>query len=149
MTPRKAMESALKDAITQHLRPKGFTGSLPHLRRRSDSQVCLISFQFHSAGGSFAVEVAECGPNGFDTSWGKHIPPQKVTAQDVPAPRPRLGRADFPNGDHWFAFGPRNYEPDADRLRPPQDYEALADDVLRLIESQAEPFWQQQLSART
>ncbi|MBE1605591.1 hypothetical protein HEB94_002439 [Actinopolymorpha pittospori] len=46
MTPREAMDGALKDAITQHLRPKGFTGSLPHLRRRSDAQVCLISFQF-------------------------------------------------------------------------------------------------------
>ena len=149
MTPREAMDGALKDAITHDLRPKGFTGSLPHLRRRSDAQVCLISFQFFSAGGSFVVAVAECVPDGFTTSWGKHKPPHKVTAQDIPAPRPRLGSAHFPQGDHWFVFGPRNYEPDAGKLRPRQEYEAIAAEVLRLVESQAEPFWKQQLSART
>jgi hypothetical protein len=143
------MDAALKDAITQHLRPKGFTGSLPHLRRRSDGQVCLISVQFFSGGGSFAVEVAECGPDGFTTSWGKHKHPHKVTAQDIPAPRTRVGSGHFPEGDHWFVFGPRNYEPGAGKLRPQEDYEALAAEVLRFVELQAEPFWEQQLSART
>lgn len=144
MTPREAMNGALKDAITQHLRPKGFTGSLPHLRRRSETQICLVSFQFFSSGGSFVVEVAECGPDGFTTSWGEHKPPNKLTAQDISGPRPRLGAA----GDHWFVFGPRNYEPGADRLQPQETYEALAAKVLRFVESQAEPFWQQQLSIR-
>ena len=145
MTPREAMNGALKNAITHHLRPQGFTGSLPHLRRRSDTQICLISFQFMSAGGSFAVEIAECGPDGFTTSWGEHKPPNKVTAQDIPAPRPRLGTADFPHGDRWFVFAPRNYEPGADKLQPHTTYEVLADEVLRYVESQAKPFWKQQL----
>jgi hypothetical protein len=149
MTPRDAMNGALKYAITQHLRPKGFTGSLPHLRRRSDTQICLISFQFFSAGGSFVVEVAECGPDGITTLWGEHKPPQKVKAQDSPARRPRLGSADFPVGDHWFVFGSRNYEPGAEQLQPQATYQALAADVLRFVESQAEPFWQEQLLART
>ncbi|MBE1605592.1 hypothetical protein [Actinopolymorpha pittospori] len=72
-----------------------------------------------------------------------------MTAQDIPAPRPRLGSADFPQGDHWFVFGPRNYEAGAAKLRPHEDYEALAAGVLGFVESQAEPFWEQQLSART
>jgi hypothetical protein len=148
LTPREAMNGALKDAITQHLRPGGSTGSLPHLRRRPDSQVCLISFQFFSAGGSFAVEVAECGADGFTTSLGEHKAAHKVTAQGHPTPRPRLGTADFPQGDRWFVFGPRNYEPGAEKLQPHSHYEALADEVVRFVESQAEPFWQQQLSAR-
>ncbi|WP_442913867.1 DUF4304 domain-containing protein [Kribbella sp. NBC_00382] len=148
-TPREAMNGALKDAVTQHLRPKGFTGSLPHLRRRSEAQICLVSFQFFSSGGSFVVEVAECGPDGFTSAWGKHKPPQKVTAQDILAPRPRLGSADFPEGDHWFVFGPRNYEPGADQLQPQATYEAVAAEVLRFVESQAEPFWRQQLAVRT
>jgi hypothetical protein len=59
MTPREAMNGALKDAIAHHLRPQGFTGSLPHLRRRSDTQIGLISFQYFSAGGSFVVEIAD------------------------------------------------------------------------------------------
>jgi hypothetical protein len=149
MTPREAMDGALKDAVKEHLRPKGFMGSLPHLRRRSEDQVCLVSFQFFSAGGSFVVEVAECGPDGFTNHWGEHKPPQKVTARDINAPRPRLGSADFPEGDHWFVFGPRNHEPGADMLQPHTKYEALAAEVLRFVESQAEPFWEQQLSART
>jgi len=72
-----------------------------------------------------------------------------VTPHDIPAPRPRLGSADFPQGDHWFVFGPRNYEPGAEKLQPHEHYEALAAEVLRLIESQAAPFREQQLSART
>ncbi|MFI5732227.1 DUF4304 domain-containing protein [Kribbella sp. NPDC051587] len=149
MTPRQAMDNALKSVITQHLRPRGFTGSLPHLRRRSEAQVCLISVRYFSAGGSFAVEIAECGPAGFTTSSGRQIPPGKVTAQDIPTPRPRLGSADFPQGDHWFVFGPRNYEPGADKLRPFEEYDALATEVLQMIESQAEPFWSRQFAART
>jgi hypothetical protein len=149
MTPRQAMDGALKSAVARQLRPKWFTGSLPHLRRRSEAQICLISVQYFSAGGSFAVEVAECGPGGFTTSWGRRIPPGRVEAQDILTPRPRLGSADFLQGDHWFVFGPRNYEPGWEKLRPVEDCDALATEVLQLIESQAEPFWSRQLAART
>src|SRR2546426_5791011 len=90
-TPRQAMESALKKAINEQLRPAGFSGSFPHLRRRLDGRIDLISFQFHSAGGSFVAEVAACPPDGFTTSSGRHIEPSKVRAQDIPRPRPRLG----------------------------------------------------------
>lgn len=150
MTPREAMDHALKEVVVRPLRAEGFTGSLPHLRRRSDEQICLISFQFYSSGGSFVVEVAECAPDGFTTSWGAHVPPQKVKAQDMNPPhRPRLGNPEFPLGDHWFTFGPRNYEPGADELQPPDHYIAIATDVLRHIQSQAETFWRQQLTTRS
>lgn len=141
MTPRAAMDHALKDAIKAHLRPRGFTGSLPHLRRRSEEQICLITFQYFSSGGSFVVEVAECPPEGIITSWGKHIPPQKVTAHNINSPRPRIG-------GQWFVFGPRNYEPGHDRVLPEQHYDAIAAQVMRLIEEEAEPFWREQLAQR-
>jgi Domain of unknown function (DUF4304) len=147
-TPREAMNAALKEVIGADLRPRGFTGSLPHLRRSAADQISLVTFQFHSSGGSFVVEVAECGPNGYTTSWGAHKPPQKVTAHDVSDPRPRLGSATFPAGDHWFTFGSRNYETGSNVLRSRNHYAKIASQVVQFIDSQAEPFWRQRLAVR-
>jgi hypothetical protein len=148
MTPREAMDEALRRAFTERLRPKGFMGSLPHLRRRSKDQICLISIQYYSAGGSFVAEVAECGTDGLTTRWGAHKPPGKVTARDINSPRPRLGSPDFPKGDHWFVFGGRNYEPGVDVLRPQEHYDEIAAEVIALVQNQAEPFWREQLRSR-
>jgi hypothetical protein len=148
VTPREAMDQALKDAVATHLRPQGFRGSLPHLRRRSADQICLVSFQYFSSGGSFAVEVADCDGDGFTTSWGAHKPPNKVTALDIPSPRPRLGSPDFPDGDHWFVFGVRAYEPGHDAIGPAEHYDAIAAEVIALVGAQAEPFWREQLHQR-
>ncbi|MEV0807211.1 DUF4304 domain-containing protein [Micromonospora sp. NPDC050200] len=149
MTPRDAMNQALKGAVREHLRPRGFTGAMPHFRRRSSQQTCLLSIQFYSSGGSFVAEVAECGPDGYETSWGERKTPQKVTAQDIPDPRLRLGSPNFPDGDHWFIFGPRNYEPGAAVVHPRERYDAIATHLIQLIDEQAEPFWREQLDART
>ena len=149
MTPREAMDQALKDAVHSYLRPRGWTGSMPHFRQRSENQICLLTFQFHSSSGSFVAEVAECGPDGYTASWGQHWPPSKVTAQCINAPRPRLGSSQFPVGDHWFTFGHRNYEADADIVHSPEHHGQVAAEVMRLIREQAEPWWQEQLSDRS
>src|SRR5437667_469435 len=125
------MAGALKNLVLNELRARGFTGSLPHLRRRSSERIDLLSIQYHSAGGSFVVEVASCGAEGSTTGWGKQIPPQKVTAQNIAAPRPRLGSPTFPVGDHWFTFGGRSYEKGADVVRRKGYYEKIARDVLQ------------------
>lgn len=137
------MDAALKTMTAESLRPRGFGGSLPHLRRKLDARLELVSFQFFSAGGSFVVEVATCGAEGLTTSWGKTIPPSKVRAADINPPnRPRLGSAEFPIGDHWFVFGPRSYEKGADVVRPASHYAGIAAEVAHLIETQAEPWWE-------
>jgi hypothetical protein len=65
-----------------------------------------------------------------------------VTARDIPTPRPRLGSPSFPEGgDHWFRYGPRNYEPGFETVLPPDHYRQIAAEVLVLIKNQAEPFW--------
>lgn len=138
--PRQAMENALKQMIDAHLRPAGFSGSFPHLRRRLPNRIDLLSFQFHSAGGRFVVEVAQCGADGFTTRWGKHLPASKVTAQFVvnPPNRVRIGTDTFGTRDHWYSFGTRNYE------RPQalsSDYDTVAEQVLTDVRRQAEPFW--------
>lgn len=149
MTPREAMNQALKQAVHSNLRPRGWTGSLPHFRRPSNDQICLLTFQFYSSGGSFVAEIAECGPDGYTTSWGRHWPPNKVTAHCVGDPRPRLGSPHFPVGDHWFTFGPRNYEPHSDVVRPHDHYDRVAAEVMRFVRQQAEPWWHEQLIARS
>ena len=136
------MESALKRAVTATLRPVGFRGSFPHLRRISIDRIDLISFQFHSAGGSFVVNVASCDPAGHTFSWGEHVPPAAVTAIDIyPPTRTRVGSDTFPRGDHWFAFGPRSYEGGTDRVRPEAHYDAIAAQAIGFVRTQAEPYW--------
>jgi hypothetical protein len=136
------MEEALERMIDASLRRAGFSGSLPHLRRRRPDRIDLISFQFHSAGGSFVVEVAQCGPDGLTTSWGKHLSPGKVTAQYLNPPnRPRIGGDTFPIGDHWYVFGLRSYEISGDQLTVGSNYDEVAAKVLSDIERQAEPYW--------
>ena len=142
-TARESMDAALKRMVADTLRPRGFLGSLPHLRRRRDNRIELVSVQFLSAGGSFAVEIAACGIDGHTTSWGKAIAPSKVTARDMNPPyRPRLGSTTFPIDDHWFVFGPRSYEPGADAVQPDDHYARIASEVERLLDTQAEPWWE-------
>jgi Domain of unknown function (DUF4304) len=146
---REAMDAALKAMAKESLRARGFAGSLPHLHRRRDDRIELVSVQYHSAGGSFVVEIARCGAEGLTTGWGKVIAPSKVRAADIDPPnRPRLGSDTFPDGDHWFVFGPRSYEAGADDVRPESHYVGIAAEVARLIEAQAEPWWESDV-ART
>lgn len=135
------MDDALKRVLVVELRQRGFTGSLPHFRRRDAERISLLSVQHFSSGGSFVVEVATCPPSGHSTSWGKEVSPSKVTARDINDPRPRLGNPNFPgSGDHWFVYGPRNYETDGQTVMPDSHYVAVAEDVVARLD-QAEAFW--------
>ena len=149
VTPREAMLAALKPTLNAYLRPLGFKGSFPHFRQIGEAQIRLITFQFFSSGGSFVVEIAECGPDGITDRYG-HVrrPPGKATAHDVFAPRPRLGADHFPHGDNWFEFGQPNYEAGSDRVFPDGRYQAIADEVVRLLDTQAAQFWGAQLEER-
>jgi hypothetical protein len=136
------MDDAIKRIVVTDLRWRGFTGSLPHFRRVDAERISLLSVQHYSAGGSFVVEVAACPPEGHNTSWGEQIEPSKVRAVDINEPRPRLGNPDFPGrGDHWFRFGPRQYERGGQEVQPSRHYEDVARVVVELLDSQAEPFW--------
>lgn len=135
-TARAAVDRALRRAIRDHLRPRGFTGSFPHLRRITDKRIDLITFQFYSAGGRFVVEVAACPPDGITDVWGT-AGPKEVTAQHVdPKNRPRL---EFADGD-WLSFGPRTYD-DPEPVRSDEWYAQIAAEVIRAIDEQAEPWW--------
>jgi len=105
MDLRKAMESELKTAVIPTLRSSGFTGSLPHFRRRTAGRVDLLTFQFDRNGGGLVIEVAWCEPDGVVTSWGEAIPATKVTAHDLhPNLRLRIKAAESSGTDAWFRY---------------------------------------------
>lgn len=143
------MLAVLKPMLKAYLRPLGFRGSFPHFRQVGDEQIRLITFQFNLSGGSFVVEIADCEPNGITNRYGQVVrAPGKVTAHDVYSPRPRLGADHFPHGDKWFKFGPPNYEPGSGEIHTDGRYEELAKEVIRLLDTQAIDFWDEQLSER-
>lgn len=132
------MERALREIFVPQLRAAGFKGSFPHFRRPTGDQIRLLTFQYFSSGGSFVVELAACGIDGVTHSWGKHVPPNNVTAHDVGF-RHRLGGSR--GGDHWFVFGKRNYEDGHDRVEAKEHYDAVASDVLERFNAEAETYW--------
>jgi hypothetical protein len=138
------MNAALKRVLVPHLRSNGFTGTLPHFRRRLQDRIDLLSVQFFSGGGSFVVEIASCEPTGLHVGH-QHVVPAKITAQHIGHPRPRLGSPTFPHhGDHWFRFAPGHMPaPDYDREMPESHYTAVAQHVVELVGTQAEWFWSQ------
>ena len=76
------------------------------------------------------AEVSYCESAGFTTHWGKHIPPNKVSAHDLyPDQRPRLGSA---HEDRWFHYDsaqPASYPEAAaaaDAQGPPAQFGAFA-----------------------
>lgn len=137
---RALMTKALRDKLVPELRARGFKGSLPHFRRPLQDRVDFLTVQFNSAGGSFVVEIAKCGPNGKGGGYGSKLPLAKLTVQYFRDRRlgsePKDGRS-----DHWFVFGPRMYDPPED-LKSDNHYERVASSVLPFIEAQADPWWQ-------
>lgn len=135
------MDDALRRVLVAELRRRGFTGSLPHLRRRADDRISLLSVQHFSGGGSFVVEVAVCPTSGHVTSWGAEVGPSVVTARHINHPRPRLGSASFPAaGDHWFVYGPRNHDVEDRTVQPDAHYADVAERVVAHLDD-AEAFW--------
>lgn len=77
---RDEMIKNLSEIIIPVLRQLNFKGSFPHFRRLTEERINLLTFQFDRSGGGFVIEIANCKPDGFTTSWGLEIKPNKVTA---------------------------------------------------------------------
>jgi Domain of unknown function (DUF4304) len=116
---RDNMIDALKRIVVPALRGRGFSGSLPHLRRSTCGRIDLLTFQFDRYGGGFVIEIAQCPPEGFTTSWGEKIPPNKVKAWDLhPDHRFRLQPVCGSGTDSWFRFDSGDVEVVAQSLLP-------------------------------
>lgn len=127
---KSKMVDALKEVFVPALRQRAFTGSLPHFRRRGVDRIDLLTIQFDRHGGGFVIEVSCCGANGVVTPWGKHIPPEKVTAWSLyPPKRHRLGSPRLGIDGHWF-----RYDTGA-------TFERVAQDALSYLQ-EADNWWQ-------
>lgn len=140
---RRAMNRALQQVLVPFLRSVGFSGSLPHLRRRLAERVDYLSVQFYSAGGSFAVEIAAAGPDGRPPHPDDRVPADEITAWHfVPGERRvrlRSRMARIP-GDQWYPFGPRNFDP-PEPVHPPEHYLDVARHLVADYQEQAEPWF--------
>lgn len=137
---RSLMTAALKSIFVPALRERGFKGSLPHFYRACPARTDFLTVQFNSAGGSFVVEIAKCGPNGIESGHGEDLPVSKLNVQYF-ARRHRLGSNPAAGIlDHWFDFAPRNYDP-PQPLHPAGHYEHVASILVPLLDSQAEDWW--------
>ena len=101
---REEMDVALRGVVLPALRSIGFKGSMPHFRRVTADGIDLLTIQFDKWGGGFVVEIGRSAPDGYTMSWGKHIPPSKVTAHDL-HPDQRIRIPPRPDGaDPWLRF---------------------------------------------
>lgn len=123
------IRSNLRERLVPQLRLRGFRGSFPHFRRKSEKQMELLTFQFDLSGsGRFVIELAKCPLDGAVLKWGPRVPPNKVTAHDLDR-RLRLGAA-TEGDDHWFS-------PESFHANPL----AAANALFQLLETQGVAWW--------
>lgn len=136
---RDKMIKYLKEQVIPVLRSKGFKGSFPHFRRKTEDRIHLLTFQFDNWGGGFVIELANSYPEGYTTSWGKHVEPSKVTAHDLhPNQRKRIQANMFTQDsstDDWFRY---NKSPTS---KPEDVYDSICKDVLSKLRY-AQEYWQ-------
>jgi|GEM_PF-1627870 len=145
---RAKMIRALVDWVAPYLKESGFKGVFPNYTRIRPGHLELITFQFSCCDPSFCVCVSKCPPGGIRFSNGLQVKQRDVTALHSPD-RLYLG---VQNGCtcHWFKYDARQSEL---RMKEnfnfmtmykdtPLKYKYIADDIVKLIEEQAEPWWQ-------
>ena len=134
MHSRDDMMAEIKREVIPTLRALGFKGSFPHLHRIVEGDhVDLVTFQFASAGGSFAIEIGFADAERENVYTEKDTPPKKLRVSQTTVRR-RLGAEDD-GSDFWFVYdGERPFG----MTGAPQ---ALAETASDLIKSQAVSWW--------
>ena len=141
------IKNAFIDWVVPDLIARGFEGVFPNYRRYTGRQIDIISLQFSMFDQAFCIGIAKCPTDGVTYSNGERLPGEMVTANHCPR-RYILGAKD---GDlsHWFKFKPSRHElrdkHKFSSLSMYQDsllkYKKIADDIIKLIEIHAEPWW--------
>ena len=137
---RKEFEPYLKRFVTEHIRPLGFTGAYPHVRRIRDDQIDLVSISFDRVGRAFAVEIAAGHPGGFWSNGRLERPPEKMQTMYACGGynRASLGPT-FPEAGSRFVIARAEWE-DPDR-HPIVEPDELIATLRRYFDEQAQPFW--------
>lgn len=135
---REQMNKAIKSIVVPHLKSVGFKGSFPHFYRQNTTHIDLLSFQFNLNGGSFVVEIAYVDSDRNNVFLDKDTPISKFRVSQT-SKRLRLG-AKSEEKDYWFVFKRKNNFCPLSLKSP--NFEKIAQDVVRLIKSQGESWWQ-------
>jgi uncharacterized protein DUF4304 len=141
--PRGEMNKAIRDVVIPALRARGFKGSFPHFYREIEGHIDLLSFQFHRSGGSFVVELSFATPERGNVYIDQDDPPKKLRVGQTTR-RLRLG-ASSENKDHWFSFEESDF---LLFFRRQPNVRRIAEQVARLLRSQAETWWRLQRQSR-
>jgi hypothetical protein len=134
---RDEMIKKLNEIVVPALRQLNFKGSFPHFRRLTPQRINLLTFQFDRHGGGFVIEIANCKPEGFTTSWGLEIKPNKVTAHDMDR-RKRIQSNMKTNSslkEDWFRYDTKHL------FGLSNVYSKVCKDVLSKLDI-AEEYWQ-------
>lgn len=144
----KRIKNAFIDWVVPVLQARNFRGVFPDYRRQKNRQIDIISLQFSMFDQAFCIGIAKCPTDGITYSNGERLPGDLVTANHCSG-RFMLGTKD---GDavHWFKFNPGSQEQGGKHKFPslttyedsPMKYKNIADDIVNLIQLQAEPWWQ-------
>jgi hypothetical protein len=121
------MVRALKAIVVPRLHELGFAGSYPHFRRRGETRLDLLMFQFDRHGGGFVLELARCPPVDLGLPWGDRVPVDEIRAFQPPiSQRARIQHRPGPSRMDWFRYDSGDFEQtgrvalafidDADRL---------------------------------
>ncbi len=103
----KEMRPILKKILRQFLSRQNFQGKFPNYRRIESDMLHLLSVEFDKYGGAFFLELAICPAKNLQTSWGKSISVDELTAAHMPPEdRVRLqATADHHSlPEDWFRF---------------------------------------------
>lgn len=102
---RAIMLSLLRKTVSDVLRGNGFTGELPHLRRKVGSRVDLVTFQFDKYGGGFIIEIGQWPGHEAVKFDGEEIPFAKLKSWSLPMEnRARLRRSRTGLPESWFRY---------------------------------------------
>lgn len=140
------MVKALRQRLLPEIRKLGFKGSFPHLRRLGHLRYDMLSIYFMPYGGAFVIEVSKCTLDEFEAKRKKY-PMLTLENMDVGyfQNRQRLNPND-PNGkfDYHFKFAPSflDVPPSKRQVEPYQYYCSVADSVVPLLTTQAQPWWE-------
>ena len=134
---RSDADEALKSIVVSDLRARGFNGSYPNFYRDRNGHIDLLTFQFNNKGGSFVCEISFADQERSNVYIYKETEPKMLRPNQTTL-RLRLGaQPDQGIEDHWFSFENTGL---VSRNSPTK----AAQEVLSLVESQAEPWWRVQ-----
>ena len=133
------MRAVLKKKVVPVLREMGFKGSFPHFYREREEQTDLFNIQFGMGGVCFYLNIAYAMRDGSNVlPHAKDRPVSKVTYQHVYGQHCRsLGGLES-GGRAFFFQDVGVVYPSIMTLASPDE---LADEAVRLIREEAEPWW--------